>query len=119
MKKVIVVIVAGFLFMPSSNAQDPTIESSLRSIRFIMAFSGEIGGDEVAKIFFANGESQSVNAGQGIALSAGCRFQLSSVSWLAVDATVSFKYVTTQAENAHIRLTRFPMHLMANYLINK
>ena len=57
---------------------------------------------EVAEILFTNGESQSVNAGQGIALSAGCIFQLPSMSWLAVDATVDFKSVTTQAENAHI-----------------
>tara|TARA_R110000737_G_scaffold352693_1_gene399786 strand:+ start:530 stop:724 length:195 start_codon:yes stop_codon:yes gene_type:complete len=64
MKKTITVIFAGFaFFLQSAIAQKINTESSIKPVSFIMAFSGEIGGDEVSEVFFTNGESQSVKAG--------------------------------------------------------
>jgi hypothetical protein len=40
-------------------------ESNYRPIRFLISGALEFGGDEVDEIFFTNGDSQPVNAGQG------------------------------------------------------
>lgn len=85
--------------------------------RLLIAGALELGGDEVAEIFFTNGATQSVNAGQGGSLFLGGQFQLPAVEALFVRASVGFKYVTTQAENVNIRMTRVPIHLTAHYRI--
>ena len=100
-------------------AQDKEPNEVATPVRFLINGALELGGDEVAEIFFTNGDSQSVKAGQGGTLSAGLRFQLPQVIWLSFDATVGFKYVTTAAQNVNIRMTRVPIHLMANYEIKK
>lgn len=77
----------------------------------------EFGGDEVAKIYFTNGDKQSVNAGQGGSIAVGGQFQFPKEQRLLLRASVGFKYVTTQADNAHIRLTRVPLQVTGNWKI--
>ncbi len=89
----------------------------VRPVRLLLAGALELGGDEVAEIFFTNGSSQSVNAGQGGSLFVGGQFQLPAVKPLLFRAAVGFKYVTTQAENFNIRMTRIPLHFTAHYVI--
>ncbi len=100
----------------SSNmlAQEATKKSP---VRFLIGGALEFGGDEVAKIYFTNGEDQSVRAGQGGTISVGGQFQLPKEPRLLFRATLGFKYVTTQADNVHIRLTRVPLHFTANWMI--
>ena len=86
-------------------------------VRFLIGGALEFGGDEVAKVYFTNGEDQSVRAGQGGTVSIGGQFQLPKEPRLLFRATVGFKYVTTQADNVHIRLTRIPLHFTANWMI--
>lgn len=85
-------------------------------LRFLIGGALEFGGDEVAKIYFTNGDTQSVNAGQGISIGLGAQLQFPAIEKLALRGTIGFKYVTTQADNVHIRLTRVPIHLTANLL---
>ena len=88
-------------------------------VRFLVKGALEMGGDEVAEVYFTNGETQSVKAGQGASIAIGGEFQMPRVEKLLFHATVGFKYVTTQADNAHIRLTRVPIQLTANWMATK
>lgn len=85
-------------------------------LRFLLGGALEFGGDEVAEVYFTNGESQSVNAGQGISIAIGGQLQFPSAEKLLLRGSLGYKYVTTQAENVHIRLTRVPINLTANVL---
>lgn len=88
-------------------------------VRFLLGGVMEFGGDEVAKVYFTNGNTQSVKAGQGVSLAVGGELQLPKLEKFLLRATVGYKYVTTMADNAHIRLTRVPLHLTANWMAAK
>lgn len=94
-------------------AQD---ESTYRPVRFLIAGALEFGGDEVAEVSFTNGDSQSINAGQGGSIAIGAQIQFPKVEKFLLRGSIGYKYVTTQADNVHIRLTRVPMQLTANYM---
>jgi opacity protein-like surface antigen len=86
-------------------------------VRLLLSGALEFGGDEVAQIYFTNGETQSVNAGQGGTVAVGAQFQFLKVPQFLLRTTLGFKYVTTQADNAHIRLSRLPIQATANWMI--
>tara|TARA_R110000868_G_scaffold259361_5_gene517306 strand:+ start:66913 stop:67152 length:240 start_codon:yes stop_codon:yes gene_type:complete len=73
----------------------------------------ELGGDNVAEIQFENGDSQDVKAGQGGSIAIGAEVQVPSIKFLLLQGTIGIKYVTTQADIAHIRLTRIPIEFTA------
>ncbi|WP_242919456.1 hypothetical protein [Pontibacter liquoris] len=96
---------------------DSTTQESVapyKPVRLLLSGSFEFGGDEVAKVYFTNGDDQSVKAGQGVSAAVGAEFRFRKVENLLLRATVGYKYVTTQADNVHIRLTRIPLHFTAN-----
>jgi hypothetical protein len=99
------------------SAQEKTKKVS--PVRFLIKTAFEFGGDDVAEVYFMNGEKQSVKAGQGVSIAVGGEFQIPSVEKLLFHATVGYKYVTTQADNAHIRLTRVPVQVTANWMPTK
>lgn len=88
-------------------------------VRFLITGALELGGDEVAEVYFTNGNTQSVKAGQGGSLGIGGQFQFGTLEQLLLRATVGIKYVTTAADNAHIRLTRVPVILTGNWMATK
>jgi hypothetical protein len=69
----------------------------------------ELGGDQVAQVYFTNGEDQSVNAGQGGSILLGLEYGFNK--YFSLRSVIGYKYVTTAATNANITLTRFPMRL--------
>jgi hypothetical protein len=79
----------------------------------------EIGSDDIAEIYSTNGETQSVKSDQGISVGIGGQFQIPRLEQLILRTTVGFKYVTTQADNAHIRLTRIPIQIMGHGIVAK
>lgn len=85
-------------------------------MRLLIGGALELGGDEVAKVYFTNGDDQSVKAGQGGSIAVGAQYQFPKLERLLLRGTVGFKYVTTAADNAHIRLTRVPVILTANWM---
>lgn len=101
----------------SSFAQEPVKKPS--AVRFLITGGLELGGDEVAEIYFTNGNTQSVKAGQGGSIAVGAQLQVPSIEKFLVRATVGYKYVTTAADNAHIRLTRVPVVFTANWMAAK
>jgi hypothetical protein len=112
--KPLLVAILLFTGFHHSFAQGSTKTNS--PIRLLVGGALELGGDEVAKVYFTNGNDQSVKAGQGGSIFVGGELAFPSVERLLIHATVGFKYVTTAADNVHIRLTRFPVHLTANFL---
>lgn len=82
---------------------------------FVIDATGEMGGDPVATVIFDDGTTQEVNGGQGVSVAVGGQVRPSRESPLALRGTVGFKYVTTAATNAHIRLTRVPVEVVATY----
>ena len=94
-------------------------EKKTSPVRFLIKGAFEFGGDDVAEVYFTNGEKQSVKAGQGVSIAIGGEFQIPSVEKLLFHATVGYKYVTTKADNAHIRLSRVPIQVTANWMATK
>jgi hypothetical protein len=88
-------------------------------LRFLVAGALEFGGDEVAEVYFTNGNTQSVRAGQGGTIAVGGQYQFAGAEKFLLRATVGYKYVTTEADNVHIRMTRVPIQLTANYMAAK
>lgn len=74
----------------------------------MLTANAEFGGDVVATILFDDGSTQDVNAGQGISLTIGRFARPNAGPWM-VSGGLGFKYVTTKAENAHIRLMRYTL----------
>lgn len=89
---------------------------SLPKLRLLLNGALELGGDPVATVAFTNGDSQKVNAGQGISVGVGGELRMFKKEQFRLRGSVGIKYVTTAAENAHIRLTRIPMILTANWM---
>lgn len=54
-------------------AQD--VEKKKSPLRFLVAAAMEFGGDPVAEIYFTDGNTQSVKAGQGVSLAVGGELQ--------------------------------------------
>jgi len=88
-------------------------------VRLLIKGGLEIGGDNVADIYFTNGETQKMKAGQGGSIAVGIEGQIPSIEKLLLQATVGYKYLTTAADNVHIRLTRVPVLLTANWMVTE
>jgi hypothetical protein len=109
---VLVMFFCASTFVFSQQSEHPVIA------KFLVEGGVEYGGDEILKIIFTTGETQSMRAGQGGYLAAGGQFEFSQAKWLMLRASVGIKYNTTAAENANIRLTRVPLNLMPFWKIN-
>ncbi|WP_373524415.1 hypothetical protein [Aquiflexum sp.] len=71
MRKIILVF---FLIM--GGVYNGSFAQSSPPLRFLIGGALELGGDEVATITFTNGQSQKVNAGQGISLGVGAEYAI-------------------------------------------
>lgn len=86
--------------------------------KFLVEGGIEFGGDIILQVFFTNGEDQTIRAGQGGYLAFGGEFQFPKVRPLMFRTSIGIKYTTTAADNANIRLTRFPIQLTPFWKIN-
>lgn len=86
-----------------------------KRLGFQIAAALEFGGDDVATVLFTDGSSQDVKAGQGITIAAGMHYLVTPK--IDLQATIGYKYVTTQANNADINLSRIPVEISAHYLL--
>lgn len=75
----------------------------------------DYGGDDLATVSFTNGESQDVKAGQGIVVSGGVHFRPSGEVPFDIQTLVGYKYVTTAASNADIKVTRVVFQVLGDY----
>ena len=107
-------IATSFCFFSTSYAQEV---KSTPKLRLLINGALELGGDPVATVAFTNGDSQKVNAGQGISVGVGGELSMLKNEQFRLRGSIGVKYVTTAADNAHIRLTRIPMIFTANWVI--
>lgn len=105
-----------FIISVSDKALAQDESTPYRPVRFLISGALEFGGDEIAEVLFTNGESQSINAGQGGSIAIGAQIQFPKADKFILRGSIGYKYVTTQADNVHIRLTRVPMQLTANFM---
>jgi hypothetical protein len=87
-----------------------------KPVRFLLGGALELGGDKVAEVYFTDGSTQFIKAAQGGTVYAGAQFRLNQKETFFLRSSIGIKYVTTKADNAHIRLTRIPLQLTANYI---
>jgi hypothetical protein len=99
-----IAVVCLIMFSSSVMAQQKA-----QGFSFLAGGALELGGDQVAKVYFTNGEDQSVNAGQGGSILVGLDYAFNDK--FSLRSVLGYKYVTTAATNANITLTRFPMRL--------
>ncbi|MCH7396465.1 hypothetical protein MM236_00635 [Belliella sp. DSM 107340] len=88
------------------------------NLGFLLSGALEFGGEPVASVSFTNGDVIEMNAGQGGTISVGLEYKVPKFEQLRFRGLIGFKYLTTPAENANIRLTRIPLVLTGNYVIN-
>lgn len=108
-----------FIVFSASQISFAQTEVKISPLRFLIGVTGEFGGDQVAEVSFTDGKTQSVKAGQGVALLLGGQYQFPKAEKILIRGSVGYKYVTTMATNANIRLTRIPLQLTANYMAAK
>ena len=77
---------------------------------FVLDAAGELGGDDLVKVFFRNGDTQTIRAGQGVTVGGGVHYRPVA---LPVDfaATVGYKYVRTAADNIDPSVSRVVIEL--------
>lgn len=94
-------------------------EKKVSPFRFLIRGGLEYGGDDVAEVYFVDGSTQSVKAGQGAYAGIGAEYQVPTLKKLLFQATAGYKFVTTKADNANISLSRVPIQFTANWMATK
>lgn len=115
MKKTSFFIFGCVLFATIIYGQETAIKPV--NAKFLIEGGIEYGGDEILEVYFTNGEQQKMRAGQGGYVAIGGQFQFASVKNLMLRTSIGYKYNTTAANNADIKLTRLPLTLTAYYLL--
>jgi hypothetical protein len=82
----------------------------------VLEASAEFGGDNIAEVFYTNGTTQNIKAGQGVTLSAGAHYQ-PAASLFDFTATVGYKFVRTAASNANLGIDRVVVKLTGSYTL--
>lgn len=82
---------------------------------FLVNLDLDFGGDDLVTINFEDGDSQDVKAGQGVAFGLGGWFRPVADTPFELQAALGYKYLTTAASNADIKLTRTTLQLNAVY----
>ena len=80
----------------------------------VLEAAGEFGGDNLVKVFYTNGSTQDIRAGQGATLSAGVHYQVPGVP-VDIAATVGYKFVRTAAYNTDLGVNRVVLKLTGTY----
>lgn len=87
--------------------------------KFLVEAGVEYGGDKLLEVLFTNGNTQTMRAGQGGYIALGGELAFEKVKNLMFRATIGLKYNTTAADNANIRLVRFPINVLAYWKIKQ
>ena len=103
------------LFCITAQAAGPASKDLGPRGGFLGQFDLDFGGDELATVYFEDDDSQDLTAGQGVTLSVGGYFRPIDISSFEIDASIGYKYATTQADNADINVSRTVMQLGALY----
>jgi hypothetical protein len=103
------------LFSIAAQAAGPAAKDLGPRGGFLAQLDADFGGDDLATVYFEDDDSQDITAGQGVTLSVGGYFRPNEDSAFEIDASVGYKYATTQADNADINVSRTVMQLGTSY----
>jgi len=78
----------------------------------------EAGGDNVAKVFYINGDTQNIRAGQGGTLAIGAHYQVAATPW-DFAATVGYKFVRTSDYHSDLGIDRVVVKLVGSYALGR
>lgn len=82
---------------------------------FLLNLDLDFGGDDIATVAFVGGGSQDVKAGQGGSIGVGGWFRPMADKPFEIQTMLGYKYVTTAASNADIKVTRTTFGLNGIY----
>jgi hypothetical protein len=77
---------------------------------FVLGAAVELGGDDLVRVFYRNGDTQTIRAGQGGTVGGGIHYRPVA---LPIDfaATVGYKFVRTAANNTDLGVNRVVIEL--------
>ena len=120
--KITILLVVTFGATPifgQQNSESITTKNQSIKIQGLIGAALELGGESVAEVLFTSGDTQKMPAGQGGTLFVGTQLSFLGIPKFRIRGSAGIKYLTTAADNAHIRLTRFPLILALNYSVAK
>lgn len=82
-------------------------------VRGVLGLGFTFGGDDLAKVAFVNGGSQTISAGQLVDLKIGAEFPLMQ-GWSA-QTTIGYHFDRVSANNGTVTFQRFPIEGLAFY----
>ncbi len=108
---------APFLVATAAQAADPGAAAVNLGKRagFLAQVDADFGGDDIATVYFEDDSSQDLSAGQGLAVSVGGYFRPIESSPFEIQASLGYKFSTTQADNADIGMSRTLLQLEGLY----
>jgi hypothetical protein len=80
----------------------------------VLEAAAEFGGDNVVKVFYTNGDTQDIRAGQGVTLSGGLHYRLAQLP-LDIAATVGYKFVRTSDYHTDLGINRVVFKVTGTY----
>jgi hypothetical protein len=94
----------------------PAAPAGLSALRPMIGGGFTAGGDKLATVFFTDGSSEDIKAGQLIQFYAGLVYQ--SVPQFSVQATVGYHVDDSGDDDAKLRFSRYPLEVLGHYHIN-
>lgn len=88
------------------------------SFGWVLEGAVEMGGSRVAETTFTDGNTQTMQAGQGGTFAVGAEVRPRAGSLYSLRGTIGWKFVTTAATNSSIGLTRVPIEVVGSYALN-
>lgn len=82
----------------------------------VLEAAGEFGGDDVVRVFYTNGDTQDLRAGQGLTVSAGVHYEPVSFP-IDFAATVGYKFVRTRDFNSDLGINRIVLKFTGTYAL--
>ena len=83
---------------------------------FVAEAAAELGGDNVVKVFYRNGDTQDIRAGEGVTVSVGAHYQPHSFP-IDFAATVGYKFMTTSDYHTDLGVYRVVLKLTGTYAL--
>jgi hypothetical protein len=82
----------------------------------VLEAAGEFGGDNVVKVFYTDGSSQNIRAGQGATVSAGVHYKIPDVP-LDIAATAGYKFIRTSDYHTDLGIDRIVLKITGTYAL--
>lgn len=93
------------------------LASAAQTFSPVVEAAVELGGDDVVELFFEDGESQTLTAGQGGTVAGGVLLRPSAASPLGLRATAGVKVLFNASSNASTKILRFPVEVVGTYRV--